>query len=291
MKRVLFLFVVAFLSATFLADANPLVPDTIIRMNSKSIKIRETNDRLNVKVFEVSESNDTIYSDQVFEGVYKDGKSTERRFSKGLYIPMPKWNRISNPHWAGFSMGFAGLDRGNIDLKGGKSFEFMLNFYEHAFQISRFGWAIVTGAGFRWNTYRLDDNTHFAKLDGITYLLPAPDGIEYETSRLKIVHFTIPVLLEWQKKVTGGKRLFFSGGVVAGAKIYSNSVIKYYNKNGKQKDILGKDLNLRPITCDVLVQAGYGCVGLYAKYSPLSLFESGRGPELYPMSAGVMLHF
>lgn len=289
MKKVLF-FMIAFMAVACLVKATPLSPDTIIHIDGKHVKIKEANDRMTVKVFEVSLNSDTIYRDQVFEGVYKDGKSSERRFSKGLYIPVPRFNRVSNPHWAGFSMGFAGLNKGNIDLKSGKSFEFMLNFYEHAFQISRRGWAIVTGAGFRWNTYRLDDNTRFEKVNGITQLLPAPTDIEYKTSRLKVVHFTIPLLLEWQKKA-GGKRLFFSGGVVAGAKIYSNSVIKYYNMHGKQKDVLGKDLNLRPVTCDILAQAGYGCIGLYAKYSPLSLFEKGRGPELYPMSAGIMLHF
>lgn len=36
---------------------------------------------------------------------------------------------------------------------------------------------------------------------------------------------------------------------------------------------MDRGMNLRPVTMDFLFQAGVGCIGFYAKYSPFGLFE------------------
>lgn len=278
-----------------------LPADTIIRINDRQIIVKETDDRLKVKVFEVTEDNDTIYNEQLFEGVYKNGVSHERRFRNSITIPLPKWKQsLSDPHWAGFGMGFASVTDGSlrmnsadgIDLRGGKSFQFNLNLFDHAFQISRQGWGIVTGLGFRWDVYRFDGNVSLQEVNGVTQVLPAPEDIHYNTTRLKMTRLTIPLLVEWQKRRGRNSCFFVSGGIVAGAKIYSNSVIKYRDTEGrKQKDVLGKDLNLHPVTLDFLLQAGYKSFGLYAMYSPISLFEKDKGPKMCPMAIGAMIYF
>ena len=38
-------------------------------------------------------------------------------------------------------------------------------------------------------------------------------------------------------------------------------------------------MNIRPVTMDFLFQAGWDWIGLYAKYSPIDLFENGKGPK------------
>ena len=45
---------------------------------------------------------------------------------------------------------------------------------EFSFPFSRYNWALVTGAGLRWNRYRIDENAHFQEVDGVTQLVPAP---------------------------------------------------------------------------------------------------------------------
>lgn len=44
------------------------------------------------------------------------------------------------------------------------------------------------------------------------------------------------------------------------------------------------------ITMDFLFQAGVGCIGFYAKYSPFGLFEKDKGPKVHPVSLGLQLH-
>ena len=39
-----------------------------------------------------------------------------------------------------------------------------------------------------------------------------------------------------------------------------------------------------------LFQAGWDWIGLYAKYSPIDLFENGKGPKVHPVSIGLQLH-
>lgn len=300
--RKLMLFIATLLPLGAVASEVQLLPaDTTIRVDGKHIVIKESDDRLKVKVFEVVEENDTVYNEQTFEGIYKNGVSHERRFRNSITIPLPKWRqKLSDPHWAGFGIGFANLTDGSlrlnsadgIDVRSGKSFQFNLNLIDHAFQISRTGWGVVTGVGFRWDVYRFDGNIRLQEVDGITQVLSAPDDIYYSTSRLKMTRLTIPLLLEWQKSLRHHSCFFLSGGIVAGAKIYSNSVVKYRDENGhKQKNVLGKDLNLRPITMDILLQAGYGSFGLYAMYSPFSLFEKDKGPKTCPIAIGAMIYF
>lgn len=301
MKKVIFLIVVCFPFIMKGREIQSLPTDTIIRVANKHIQVKESDERLKVKVFEVVEEEDTVYNEQVFEGVYKNGTSRERRFHNSFTITLPKWRqRVSDPHWSGFGMGFANLTDGSlrmnsgegIDVKSGKSFQFNWNLYDHSFQISRLGWAVVTGLGFRWDVYRFDGNVRLQEIEGITRVLPAPQGIYYSTSRLKMTRLTIPLLLEWQRDLRHHKPFFISAGIVGGAKIYSNSVIKYRDERGhKQKDVLGKDLNLRPITMDILAQVGYRSLGIYAMYSPISLFEKNKGPKVCPVSIGVMWYF
>lgn len=52
---------------------------------------------------------------------------------------------------------------------------------------------------------------------------------------------------------------------------------------------MDRGMNLRPVTMDFLFQAGVGCIGFYAKYSPFGLFEKDKGPKVHPVSHGLQL--
>lgn len=180
-----------------------------------------------------------------------------------------------------------------VSLRSGNSLEYNLNFMEFSFPFSRHRWAVVTGAGMRWSRYRLDMNAHFQEVDGVTQLVPAPEGIVYNASKLNITSLTIPVLLEWQspKHRRKSPRFFVSGGVVGVIKTISSSKIVYHDADGeKRKKKMDRGMNLRPVTMDFLFQAGVGCIGFYAKYSPFGLFEKDKGPKVHPVSLGLQLH-
>jgi hypothetical protein len=98
-------------------------------------------------------------------------------------------------------------------------------------------------------------------------------------------------LLEWQspKHRRKSPRFFVSGGVVGVIKTISSSKIVYHDADGeKRKKKMDRGMNLRPVTMDF--QAGVGCIGFYAKYSPFGLFEKDKGPKVHPVSLGLQLH-
>ncbi len=283
------------------AGITPIVPDTTITVDNKRIEIRDDGDRTKVRVYEITTNDGEVESALVFEGHYQDGKSFERRRSaNAITIPLPKWNRGFSGHWAGFGMGFANFadgtnvnDINGVSLDSGKSLEYNLNFMEKSFRLSRqYNWALVTGVGMRWSRYRLDENAYFKEVNGITTLVPAPEGITYSSSKLNITSLTIPVLLEWQSPRVRGDRFFLSFGAVGVIKTASSSRVSFKDETGnKQKQKMDTGMNIRPVTMDFLFQAGYDWIGMYAKYSPMGLFETGKGPKVQPVSIGLQLHF
>ena len=303
MKRILLVLMACFpVIGLMAAEVEPLAGDTIITLERKRIEVKDNGDRMKVRVYEVDEDGDSVDDELIFEGHYRDGQSYERRkHVKSINIPVPTWDKDFNPHWAGFGMGFANFADGSlhvndvdgVSLRSGNSLEYNLNFMEVSFPFSRHRWAVVTGAGMRWSRYRLDMNAHFQEVDGVTQLVPAPEGIVYNASKLNITSLTIPVLLEWQspKHRRKSPRFFVSGGVVGVIKTISSSKIVYHDADDeKRKKKMDRGMNLRPVTMDFLFQAGVGCIGFYANFSPFGLFEKDKGPKVHPVSLGLQLH-
>ena len=263
------------------------------------VKENDQKQRTEVQVYELNDNQDSTFYEQVFEGHYRDGKSSEqRKYLASVDIPNPRWKtRRFNAHWAGLGFGFAGFteegDYDKISFHASKSMEFSLNLFEKTIPIhSHYRWAIVTGLGLRWTNYNVKGNYHFEEIDDYTGLVEAPDGIRYKNSRLGITTLNIPLLLEWQNN---RGNLFFSAGVVGSIKTWSYSWIEFYDESErhkkKHKEKVDQGMTLRPVTVDVLAQAGTRGIGVYARYSPISIFENNKGLELYPLSFGLMLHF
>ncbi|WP_080905341.1 outer membrane beta-barrel protein [Parabacteroides sp. Marseille-P3160] len=280
------------------AQSESLSMDTVIRLENKRIELKDDGYRMKVKVFDLNGGE--MEDEMIFEGHYRNGQSYENRHTRSIRIPIPSWNKGWDGHWAGFGMGFGSFADGslhvnNIDgvaLRAENSLEYNLNVLEYTFPISRYGWALVTGAGMRWNRYRLDTNQHFQEIDGVTQLVDAPEGITYRKSNLNTTSLTIPLLLEWQQRKNHDSGLFVSAGIVGVIKTISSSRVVYNDESGKKrKEKKDRGMNIRPVMMDFLFQAGYDWIGLYAKYSPMTLFEKDKGPDVHPVSLGLQIHF
>lgn len=267
-------------------------------IDNKRIVLEDDGDRLKVKVFEDDRENPLV-----FEGHYRDGRIYERR-ERAIHIPLPtslpKFRHHQfDPHWAGFGVGFAAVtndlgfgqlnDIGTGRLLTDASLEYNFNFYEKALRLDKSGnWAIVSGFGIRWTHYRVDGPYYFMKSDGYTSLHPIPEDMTFRKSRLNMTNLTIPMLLEWQSR----RKIFVSAGMVAAIKTMSSSKVTYTTSRGKKDtEIMDKGMSLFPVRIEFLAQAGFDKIGAYARYSPMALFESGKGPKVYPVSVGLQLHF
>jgi hypothetical protein len=274
--------------------------DTTLMLGSKRIEIRENNDRLRIRVYENGQEQKLV-----FEGQYRDGRIYERR-EKAIHISVPGFHREKSkgaarsfdPHWDGFSIGFAGLasadlrninDVGPISLRSDASLEYNLQLFGTAIRLGRnSGWGIVTGGGMRWTRYRVDGSVYFLEQDRFTDLQPAPEDMDVTASKLNITAITIPLLLEYQTR----RRVFFSIGAEAIVKTISSSKLKYRVARRKEDtEIMDRGMTLRPVSMDIIAQAGIKSIGIYARYAPLSLFETGRGLTAYPVAIGMQFYF
>ncbi|MDR2534258.1 MAG: PorT family protein [Tannerellaceae bacterium] len=283
-------------AALAIIAANAWAQDTLAAGN-KRILVTEENNRTKVRVYSVEPNGREHEQKLVFEGHYGSNLSYERRERDGyLHIPIPFRRRSFNPHWDGFSIGFANLSRPNleglaempdgVELVADESLEYNLQLFEKGVPLGRqSNFIIVFGAGMRWSRYVQSGNLVFAGVDGRTQLCPTERDVI--ASRLNLTSIVIPIIIECQSN-----GFFFSAGVEGVFKTASSAKLEYRNERGKKRtETVEKRLNLRPVSFDILLQTGFNHFGVYARYSPLSLFNAGKGPDVYPIALGAQWHF
>ncbi len=266
---------------------------TFISLGNKKIRIIEQNGETEVKIqnkqgdednYEFDEDEDVV-SDWVDDALETDKKP----------------GRDFKGHWAGFEFGLNNyvdkdfslnrtLENEFMDINSGRSWNVNLNFaqYSVGFGTDRVG--IITGMGIEWNNYHFNDTNSIQKMNGEIVAKPIPDNTT--KNRLQATYLTIPLLIEAQFL---GKerddRFYLGGGIIGGVKLFSNTKIKYVDNGVKQKEKVKNDYYLAPLRYGFTVRAGYKAIKLYVNYYPTPLFLADRGPELYPVAAGLVLSF
>lgn len=205
------------------------------------------------------------------------------------------------PHWAGFEVGINNYvnsdfsmslapENSFMDLNTGRSWYFNLNFLEHGFGLGTDKIGLVTGLGIDWSNYHFDQgNVIYKNAEGVIERYDVPvENSSVQKAKLQSTYLNAPLLLEFQIPA-GKKRIHISGGVIGGVKIGSRTKMVYTVNGNKQKDKVKDDFNLNVLRYGFTARVGYRGLKVFANYYPTSLFESGKGPELYPFSLGLTL--
>jgi hypothetical protein len=181
-------------------------------------------------------------------------------------------------------------------LNAEKSLEWIWNTNEFCVPLLGNFLGLTSGFGFDWRNYVLEDRTvRMDNTNGIISWASNTENITYESTRLRTLHLTVPLFLEWQPQLGGKRDVFITAGVVGGLKAFSNHKIIY--KEGrdkvKLKTVNGSETNMPPLSLDYMVQVGIKKLSFYAKYSPVGMFRSGSGSTTDPhaVSMGIMLNF
>ena len=305
MKKTILISALVLITACIIKAEN-LPSDTTFQYNRKYIKVEEDNDQIKVKVFGTDASNDTVQYKQLYEGIFSDEKSYEKWTVQGGFdfnVPFLRKKKRQpmkmDFHTVGLGIGFANIADKSLNMTevngvsvSASSFEWFFSVLGSILPVYRNNLGISSSIGMSWLNLRLDKNTHFVNNNGVTGVFPAPDDIRYSLSRLMLVRINIPLMLEWQPTIAGNHKAFLSAGVVGGVKTFSSSKVKYKNPVGKTVTVVEeRGLNTRPLYLDYMVQAGYDDLCIYAKYSPLGIFQSNKGPDVRAVSPGIMLCF
>jgi len=210
--------------------------------------------------------------------------------------------------WSGFSVGLSNLvDQnfsfsrdaavdGYMDLNTGKSWNMNVNFAQYSINFIGEQFGLVTGLGLEWNYYRFDNDITIQEnpvsgiIEPMDLSISQPDWT-IEKSKLSTTYATLPILLEVHSSKYQHNGVVFSAGVIGGAKLGSNTKIVYKQNGNKNKDRMRDDYNLSPFRYGVHARLGVGDWMIYGTYYFIPMFESNKGPELYPLSIGFALSF
>lgn len=298
--------IIAFLSLAWYMDASTLLPaDTTFHYNNRKVVISENDNQMNISVYHTDEQGDTIENRKIYEGIYTDGRSIERIYENSFEISVPEIfkpkskRRPSRSHWAGFGVGFANLPDG-LDFDGelasiinlSRSLQYNLNLIEGSWRMGNSNFTGIVGMGIQFNAIHWQKNKAIEVVDYQSVVTTTEPGNEYRDTRLHYTYLTFPFLIETNWDLGSRSHLFVNAGVVAKVKTASSSKVWANNENGKKvKTKLPGELNIRPVTLDLLLQGGVNSLGFFASYSPCNLFRKDKGPEANQATIGVQFYF
>lgn len=232
-------------------------------------------------------------------------------------------NQFTN--WAGVDLGvnfLTGTD-GDADLDAaadfmqidhGRSRFVSINFMEQKIEFGTHHVGLLTGLGWEFVNYRLQNNVLLAQ-QGDSIVGLEVEGPRIDKNKLRMMGFRMPLMLEFNTKraplptamdlaavradSTGAVAKRFSHsrkhnvnlamGVV-GSWYFDTMYKQRYEVDGKTvKDRDKGDYNLLPYRLAAAVRIGYGSFTLFAERSLTPLFREGRGPELTPWNIGLQL--
>jgi hypothetical protein len=248
-----------------------------------------------------SKSDSLTAEDKLFHGNYEaENGAVYPVFCFSKFAKTKNSNRF-RVHGSVLFAGFSNLaSRDLYEIGTVENAELKLSSYEIGLTIfgmdarlsKQYGWLFFTGLGFRVQQYNADRNYGFVEQNYITFQRQPELGILYSKSKLVQWYLHIPVMFEYQKKLHKRSHFFVQSGVELGLKLSSKSSVMYRdNLNKKVREKLGKGMNVNPLTIDAKVEIGFNSLALYARYGLIELFRKGRGPEVYPVAAGVIWHF
>lgn len=272
MKRILFLFLIM-TSMTVVAQES-IPQDTTLYLNGRKVVIKERDGKIKVKMYEAKAENDTIENTQVFEGVYLDGRSIERTTTVSVpFVKKKKGYYRFDPHYPAIYFGFNKLANSTFQYSakvpqlGSKSWEWGINMFNTGVAITRDNhWGLTTTLGLARIVYKLDDNYGFEKIDGITVCRQA-DDVDYQKSWLR--YWLPPTCQPGVANQIWQPPCFHCAGPEIEWRVGVKSRAKYDNK----KHTLSDKLNTHPLGRNLLLQAGYGCLGFNARFALTSLLK------------------
>lgn len=140
------------------------------------------------------------------------------------------------------------------------------------------------GIGLEWHHFRFNDD--FSILADTNILVLNSETINYDKNKFNTTHLTLPLTFGFETKPWDTEesfRMYF--GYDPGLRIRAKTKHKVSHNTDKEID----DFNLESFRQEVNVMIGYGKFNLYASYDLTPMFKEAAGPELHPVSVGIVI--
>ena len=201
-------------------------------------------------------------------------------------------------HWNGFDVGSNILVNAGgtvklspaadyMTLDYGKSISFAINLFEKDIHLYKNYINLVTGLGFEFDHFALQHNVSLRHDSSFTTAVNS-SPINYRKNNLNENLLTVPLMFEFNTSSNPSKAFHIAVGMLGGWKIGAKTRQKYVDTDGKMvHNVFSNDYNLNPFRYSLNTRIGYGRFTIYASYALSEFFKPGRGPVLYPVTAGL----
>ncbi len=228
-------------------------------------------------------------------------------------------------YWSGLDLGVNTLlgpdgsseldaDAEFMEVDNKSSRFFSINFLEEKIEFGSHHMGLLTGLGWEFVNYRLQNNYNVQYNADSVYGVPV-ETPDYDKNKMRQIGFRVPLMLEFNTKraplpteadvmamrqdTTGTiaerfkhsrKHNFHIAMGMVGSWYYNSMYKVKYDLDGEnQHDRSSGDYHLLPYRAAAAVRIGYGALNLFAEYSLTPLFQDGKGPELTPFNIGITI--
>ena len=192
--------------------------DTTFYYKNTQINISEQDGEMQISI----KSDSLSAEEKLFRGTYAEENNS-------LIYPVFGFSKFTknkkNPrfhvHGSGLFAGFSNLALRNLSEIGTVAdAEIKLSSYEIGFTIfgmgvqlsKQYGWLFFTGLGFRVQQYNADRNYGFVEQNYVTIQKQSEQNIFYSRSRLVNWYMHVPIMFEYQKKISKKNNFFVQAG-------------------------------------------------------------------------------
>lgn len=141
------------------------------------------------------------------------------------------------------------------------------------------------GAGFGMSRYSSMDGYFYEKTGDRLILSPIPEGVKKKESSLEISYFQVPVL--YNQYIS--KDFMFSLGAIMNLNTYAKATTRLITSDSQYQTTTYKGLQQNLFAVDAYASVDFWGIGLFAKWSPMKLFNQKFGPELKGFTLGLQI--
>lgn len=269
------LFVVTALALAALAVQAAAVQDTVVITKADQVTIMTCDTTQTVQVLGKDGDKDYRYENSVPLNRWKmkkrqDDDSSDDSILFDLAVG------VGTPTNVPDGIGFAPF----------KSMELLFGFrYEYTPKKALQSYSV--GLWFDWRAYGLRNDNMFVKgADDVVGIGTMPENAKSKRSSINIFSLSVPFL--FTQYFGRNTKWNISLGPVVNFNVYGR-VNNEYEIGDDSFDISTKGLGYRPVTVDFMGMVRYKHIGVYCKYSPMSVLKKDMGPQFRSLTFGVFL--
>lgn len=225
-------------------------------------------------------------------------------FDREPNVSIQKKNKIDEEefkHWSGLSFGFNGYFSPDgsasvpsrykyMDLNYGRSVNIQWNILQHNFNIYHNYVNLVTGFGIEWRRFMFDNKTSLNADSSFTWgSIDTTNTFNFKKNLFRSTMLQVPLLIEFNTNKNPRKSFHIAVGAI-GQFMVGGRTKQIYERGGYTFEKVRKDnYNMNPLVLKTHASIGYRDFTVFGEYNITSLFEKGKGPQLYPFVIGVRL--